>query len=170
MSIYNYSICLFVFLGQTQDDSFLDPSIYLKSLTLPKSNTTGSWTRSMSIFLRNCYTDFHGYKNMYCHQQWIGSALTPYPHQLEVSLVLLILVVLLSVRRNLNVGLTCISLMVQDVEQLLKYSSGLWVSSYENSLFRSVPHFSIGLLLTNSCILDISSLSDVWLVKIYLIL
>jgi hypothetical protein len=53
-------------------------------------------------------------------------------------------------------------------------SSAIWYSSVENSLFSSVPHFLMGLfnflescfLISSLCILDISPLSDLGLVKI----
>jgi len=70
--------------------------------------------------------------------------------------------------------LICISLMTKDVEHFFRYFSSIRYSSAENSLFSSLAHFLIGLfgslwsnLLSSLYILDISSLSDIGLVKIF---
>jgi hypothetical protein len=78
-------------------------------------------------------------------------------------------------RYNLRVVLTCISLMIKDVKQFLKYFSAIQYSSVENYLFTSVPHFFliglVGFLEFNFFIflykLDISYLSDLGLVKVF---
>ena len=63
--------------------------------------------------------------------------------------------------------------MIKDVEHLFGCFSVIQYSSVENSLFNSVPHFSIGLFgslesnfLSSLNMLDISPLSGVELVKI----
>ena len=67
-----------------------------------------------------------------------------------------------------------ISLKTKEVEHFLKCLLAILDSSVESSLFRSLLHFLIGLfvlLMTNFLsslfILEISPLSDVWLVKIF---
>ena len=64
--------------------------------------------------------------------------------------------------------------MIKDVEHFFRCFSAIWYSSVENSLFSSVPHILIGLLvslesnfLSSLYILNISPLSDVELVKIF---
>ena len=64
--------------------------------------------------------------------------------------------------------------MTKDVEHFLKCLSAILDFSVENSLFRSVPHFLIGLIrvlvssfFSSLYILEISPLSDVELVKIF---
>ena len=64
--------------------------------------------------------------------------------------------------------------MTTDIEHFLRYFSAIRISSGENSLFTSVPHFLIGLFdslqtnfLSSLYTLDISPLSDVGLVKIF---
>ena len=81
---------------------------------------------------------------------------------------------LTGVRWNLRVVLICISLKAKDVEHFLRCFSVIRYSSIENFLFKSVPHFIIGLF--NSLVssffsslytLDGRPLSDVGLVKIF---
>jgi hypothetical protein len=45
------------------------------------------------------------------------------------------------VRWNLEFVLICISLMTKEVEYFFSFFSAIWVSSVDNSLFRSVPLF-----------------------------
>jgi hypothetical protein len=81
---------------------------------------------------------------------------------------------MIHVRWNLRVVLICISLKSKDIEHFFRCFSANQVSSVENSLFSSVPHFLTGLFgslesnfLNSLYILDISPLSDVGLVKIF---
>ena len=79
----------------------------------------------------------------------------------------LILAILTNVRLNLRVLLIYISLMIKNVEHFLKCLLAILDSSVENSLFRFVLQFYIGLfvlLMTNFLssllILEIRPLSD----------
>jgi hypothetical protein len=85
----------------------------------------------------------------------------------------LILDILTGVKWNLRVVLICISLMIKDFEHFFKFFSAHLYSSVENSWFRSVSNFLVGLFkflefrfLSSSYILDISPLPDLGLVKI----
>jgi hypothetical protein len=64
--------------------------------------------------------------------------------------------------------------MSKDVDHFFRCFSAMCISSVENSLFSSVPHFLIGLFVSLESnflnflyILDISPLSDLGLVKIF---
>jgi hypothetical protein len=130
---------------------------------------------TMSNFLRNHQTDFQSCcTSLQSHQQWRSIPLSPHLSQHVLSPEFLILAILTLLRWNLRVVLICISLMIKDVEHFFKGFSTIQVSSVENSLFSSVPHFLIGLFdclesnfLSSLYILDISPLSNVGLVKIF---
>jgi hypothetical protein len=102
----------------------------------------GSSSSTMSNFRRNRQTDFQsGCTSLQSHQQWRSVPLSPHLHQHLLSPEFLILAILTGVRWNLKVVLICISLMIKDVENILRCFSAIWYSSVENSLFSSEPHF-----------------------------
>ena len=143
---------------------------------IPKSGIAGSSGRSISNFLRNLQIDFQsGCTSLQSHQQWRSVPLSPHPLQHVLSPEVLILAILIGVRWNLRVILICISLITKDFEHFFRCFSAIRDSSVVNSRFSSIPHFLIeifGFLVINFLsslyILDISPLSDVGLVKIFL--
>jgi hypothetical protein len=87
---------------------------------MPRSGIAGSSGSTMSNFLRNGQTDFHGgCTSLQSHQQWRSGPLSPYPRQHLLSPEFLILAILIGVRWNLRVVLFCISMMIKDVEHFL---------------------------------------------------
>ena len=141
---------------------------------ISKSGIAGSWGKLFPNFLRNHHTDIQsGYTSLRSHQQCRSVPFSPQPLQHKLSSVFLILAILTGIRWNLRVVI-CIFLMTKDVELFLKCLSAILDSSVESSLVRSVLQFFIGLfvlLMTNFLsslnILEIRSLSDVGLVKIF---
>ena len=135
---------------------------------MPRRGIAGSSGNTMSNFLRNRQTDFqNGCTSLQSHQQWRSVSLSPHPRQHLLSLEFFILAILTGVRWNLRVVLTCISLMIMDVEHFFRCFSAFQYSSGENSLFSSEPHLLKGLfdflestLLSYLYILDISPISD----------
>ena len=114
---------------------------------MPRRGIAGSFGSTMSNFLRNCQTDFQsGCTSLQSYQQWRSVPLSPHPRQHLLSPEFLILAILTGVRWNLRVVLTCISLMIYDVEHFFRCFSSIRYSSVKNSLFSSVPHFLMGYL------------------------
>jgi hypothetical protein len=98
----------------------------------------GSSGNTVFNFLRKCQSDFQsGCTSL----QWRSVPLSPHPRQHLLLPEFLILAILIGIRWNLRVILICISLMTKDVEHFFRCFSTIHVSSVENSLFSSVPHF-----------------------------
>ena len=107
-----------------------------------KRGIAGSSGSTMFSYLRNHQTDFQsGCTSLQSHQQWRCVPLSLHPCQYLPSPEIFLLAILTSVRCNCRVIVICISLITKDVEHFLRCLSALWVSSLENSLFSSVPHF-----------------------------
>lgn len=103
----------------------------------------GSRGGSIPSFLRKPQTDFSScFTSLYSHQEWMNIPLSPHccPH--DFLFVLLILTILTTVRWNLKVVFT--SLMTKDVDHFFKCFSGIWVSSFEISVY--IHYFKIWLL------------------------
>jgi hypothetical protein len=99
-----------------------------------------SFGRTVPNFLRNCQIDFHsGCVSLNSYQEWMSVLLVPQPHQHVLSLEVLILAILMDVRWNLRVVLTCIFLMIKDDEHLRAFQP--LETLLLRILFSSIPHF-----------------------------
>jgi hypothetical protein len=84
---------------------------------MPRRGIAGPYGSTMSYFLRSRQTDFQsGCTSLQSHQQWRSVPLSPHPRQHLLSPEFLFLAILTGVRWNLRVVLSCISLMIKDVE------------------------------------------------------
>jgi hypothetical protein len=110
---------------------------------MPRKSNAGSFSSTMSNFLRSHHSDFQsGCTSLQSHQQWRSVPLSPHLYHHLLSLEFLILAILAGVWWNLGVVLICVSLMIKDVEHFFfRCFSAIRYSSVENSLFSSVPQF-----------------------------
>ena len=87
----------------------------------PKSGIPASSSRSISNFLRNLVIGFqNGGTYLHAYLQWRSVLLSAQPLQHVFSPEVLILTILIGVRWNLRVLLTCIPLITKDFEHFFK--------------------------------------------------
>ena len=94
------------------------------------------------VFLRNLHTVFHrGCISLHSHQQCKSIPYSPHPLQHLLSVDFFIMAILTSVRWCLIVALTCISLVISDVEHFFMWYFAICIFSFKKGLFRSFVHF-----------------------------